>query len=213
MDMDTTVKGFPLSEESLQNVIEEICEIDLYDNVKFEMKKVEPIREGDKYGGYRVVFIASYEDMPVNLKIDVTVGDKITYKEVKYKFNLLLEERSIEIWSYNIETIIAEKFESIIKRGVLGTRVRDFYDVHMLINTQSNNIDTKQLKKALINTAKHRNTFELINAEWRNVIDELKEDASMKKQWEKYKKDNFYAEGIEYEHLIDTLYKLGNSNF
>ena len=128
MDMDTTIKGFKLTEENISKIINEICNISIDDDVSFEVKKIELIREDDDYGGYRVTFEAKYMDaMPVIMKIDIATGDKITYKEIKYSFDLMIEDRKIEIWSYNIETIIAEKFESIIKRGILGTRVRDLY--------------------------------------------------------------------------------------
>lgn len=114
MDMDTTIKGFKLTEENISKIINEICNISIDDEVNFEVKKIELIREDDDYGGYRVTFEAKYMDtMPVIMKIDITTGDIITYKEIKYSFDLMLEDRKIEIWSYNIETIIAEKFESI----------------------------------------------------------------------------------------------------
>ena len=204
MDMDTTIKGFKLTEENISKIINEICNISIDDEVSFEVKKIELIREDDDYGGYRVTFEAKYMDtMPVN----ITTGDIITYKEIKYSFDLMLEDRKIEIWSYNIETIIAEKFESIVKRGILGTRVRDYYDVYMLLNTQSKNIDFEVLKSAIYSTAEHRNTTEIIK-DSQKVIGELNSSDTMKKQWERYKKDNFYARDIEYENLIESLKKI-----
>ena len=132
MDMDTTIKGFKLTEENIKNIINEICNIKIDDGVTFEVQKIELIREDDDYGGYRITFKANYmESMPVIMKIDITTGDKITYKEIKYSFDLMLEDRKIQIWSYNLETVIAEKFESIIKRGILGTRIRDYYEKAM----------------------------------------------------------------------------------
>ena len=117
MDMDTTIKGFKLTEENITNKINEICNIKIDDGVTFEVQKIELIRKDDDYGGYRITFKANYmESMPVIMKIDITTGDKITYKEIKYSFDLMLEDRKIQIWSYNLETIIAEKFESIIKK-------------------------------------------------------------------------------------------------
>lgn len=209
MDMDTTIKGFSLTEENVRNIINEICSIDLHDDVILQIKKVDLIREDDDYGGYRVTFQSSFNDeMPVTLKIDITTGDKITYREIKYNFNLMLENRDIQVWSYNIETIIAEKFESIIKRGVLGTRIRDFYDIHMLLHTQSKNIDNEILKNAIISTANHRETLHIIK-EWKDVIETLENDSTMKKQWERYQKNNFYAEGIEYKDLIKSLNEVG----
>ena len=114
MDMDTTIKGFKLTEENISNIINEICNIKIDDEVTFEVQKIELIREDNDYGGYRITFKASYmESMPVIMKIDITTGDKITYKEIRYSFDLMLEDRKIQIWSYNLETVIAEKFESI----------------------------------------------------------------------------------------------------
>lgn len=208
MDMDTTIKGFKLTEDNISKIINEICNISIDDEVSFEVKKIELIREDDDYGGYRVTFEAKYMDtMPVIMKIDITTGDIITYKEIKYSFDLMLEDRKIEIWSYNIETIIAEKFESIVKRGILGTRVRDYYDVYMLLNTQSKNIDFEVLKNAIYSTAEHRNSTEIIK-DSQKIIEELNSSDTMKKQWARYKKDNFYARDIEYENLIESLKKI-----
>ena len=115
MDMDTTIKGFKLTEENITNIINEICNIKIDDGVTFEVKKIELIREDDDYGGYRITFKANYmESMPVIMKIDITTGDKITYKEIKYSFNLMLEDRRIQIWSYNLETVIAEYIQELI---------------------------------------------------------------------------------------------------
>ena len=209
MDMDTTIKGFSLTEENINNIMNEICNIDLQDDVTLKIKKIELIREDDDYGGYRITFEANFnKEMPVIMKIDITTGDKITYREIKYDFTLMLENREIQIWSYNVETIIAEKFESIIKRGVLGTRIRDYYDIHMLLNTQSKNIDKETLRNAIISTAKQRETIDSIR-EWKEVVEILEDDSTMKKQWERYQKNNFYAEGIEYENLMESLKKIG----
>jgi len=211
MDMDTTIKGIPLNEKEIEKILQEICKLDIDDDVSFKLNKVEPIREDDDYGGFRATFEANYQEkMPVILKIDITTGDKITYKEIKYSFNLMLEDRKIEVWSYNLETIIAEKFETIISRGTLGTRVRDYYDIYMLLKTQSNNIDFKVLNEAIKRTAEHRNSTETIE-KWQDVVKILKESDTMKKQWDRYKKDNFYAEGIEYEDLIESIKTIGKS--
>ena len=210
MDMDTTIKGFKLTEENISNIINEICNIKIDDEVTFEVQKIELIREDDDYGGYRITFKANYmESMPVIMKIDITTGDKITYKEIKYSFDLMLEDRKIQIWSYNLETVIAEKFESIIKRGVLGTRIRDFYDIYMLLNTQTKNIDFNTLKDAIYSTAKHRNTINIIK-DWSKIIEQLNNSDIMKKQWERYQKNNFYAKEIKYGDLIECLKQVGN---
>ena len=194
MDMDTTIKGFSLTKENINNIMNEICKIDLQDDVKLIIKNISPIREDDEYGGYRITFEANYNnDMTVIMKIDITTGDKITYKEIKYDFELMLENRKIQVWSYNIETIIAEKFESIIKRGVLGTRIRDYYDIHMLLNTQNKNINKETLRQAILITSNNRETIDMIK-NWREILEILENDISMKRQWTRYQKNNFYAE-------------------
>lgn len=209
MDMDTTIKGLPLTEESINTIMNEICNINLNDNVIFKITNVEAIRETSDYNGYRITFEANFNnDMPVIMKIDITTGDKITHKEIEYNFSLMLEDKKIQIWSYNIETIIAEKFESIIKRGVFGTRIRDYYDIYMLLKTQSKNINNKILKKAIILTAEHRETKSIVE-NWREVVETLKDDSTMKNLWKRYQKNNFYAEGIEYRELIESLNEVG----
>lgn len=209
MDIDTTIKGFELTEENVKTIMEEVCKIDLDDDIQLKINKVEEIRENDDYNGYRLTFEAKYANsMPVIMKIDVTTGDKITYREIEYSFDLMLEDRKINIWSYNVETVLAEKFEAIIKRGVLGTRIRDFYDVHMLLKTQIKNINEKTLKVAIIYTAEHRKSEKVIN-DWKIVLEDLKEDNEMQNQWRKYQNNNFYAEGIEYKDLMESIKKVG----
>ena len=209
MDMDTTIKGFPLTKDNITNIMDEICNIEIDDNVTLKINKVELIREDDDYGGYRITFEAKYNnEMPVIMKIDITTGDKITYKEIEYSFTLMLEDRKIQIWSYNVETIIAEKFEAIVKRGVLSTRIRDYYDVYMLINTQNKIIDKKTLKDAITLTAQHRGTNEIIK-DWKKIVEKIANDSKMRQQWKRYQKDNFYAEEIEYKELINAISKVG----
>ena len=209
MDMDTTIKGFPLTKDNITNIMDEICNIEIDDNVTLKINKVELIREDDDYGGYRITFETKYNnEMPVIIKIDITTGDKITYKEIEYSFTLMLEDRKIQIWSYNVETIIAEKFETIVKRGVLSTRIRDYYDVYMLINTQNKIIDKKTLKDAITLTAQHRGTSEIIK-DWKKIVEKIANDSKMQRQWKRYQKDNFYAEEIEYNDLINAISKVG----
>lgn len=209
MDMDTTIKGLPLTKDNITNIMDEICNIEIDDNVTLKINKVELIREDDDYGGYRITFEAKYNnEMPVIMKIDITTGDKITYKEIEYSFTLMLEDRKIQIWSYNVETIIAEKFEAIVKRGVLSTRIRDYYDVYMLINTQNKIIDKKTLKDAITLTAQHRGTNEIIK-DWKKIVEKIANDSKMRQQWKRHQKDNFYAEEIEYKDLINAISKVG----
>ena len=207
MDMDTTIKGFKLDKENLKNILQEIIKIDIGDNIKFKKISIENIREDDDYGGLRVHLQASFDEMPIDLKIDVTTGDKITYKEINYKYNLILEKRSIEIWTYNVETIIAEKYESIIKRSILNTRIRDFYDLYMLTHLDKKNINSKMLTLAIKETSKHRGTFDIINDKniVEDVINSIQNDNFLKEQWNKYQRSYEYAKDIKYEQLIDSI--------
>ena len=207
MDMDTTIKGFKLDKENLKNILQEIIKIDIGDNIKFKIISIENIREDDDYGGLRIHLQASFDEMPIDLKIDVTTGDKITYKEINYKYNLLLEKRSIEIWTYNVETIIAEKYESIIKRSILNTRIRDFYDLYMLTHLDKKNVKSKMLIDAIRETSKHRGTFDIINDKniVEDVINSIQNDNSLKEQWNKYQHSYEYAKDIKYEQLIDSI--------
>ena len=209
MDMDTTVKGFELTEENVTKILNEICEIQLDDDISFTMKKIELIREDDDYNGYRATFEAKFKSsMPVILKIDITTGDAITYKEIQYDYNLLLEDKKIPIWSYNIETILAEKFEAVIKRGITGTRIRDFYDIYMLMKMEANHINKKLLTIAINLTSEHRESIDLLR-NWQHSLKLIQEDEDMKKRWKVYQKTYFYAETIEYDELISSIEKVG----
>ena len=209
MDMDTTVKGFELTEENATKILNEICAIELDDDITFIMRKIELIREDDDYNGYRASFEAKFKNtMPVILKIDITTGDAITYKEIEYDYNLLMEDKKIPVWSYNLETILAEKFEAVIKRGITGTRIRDFYDVYMLMKMEEKNVNKKLLTTAINLTSEHRESIDLIR-DWQHSLDLLKNDEDMQKRWKVYQKTYFYAEAIEYDELIESIEKVG----
>ena len=207
MDMDTTIKGFKLDIENLTNILQKIINIDIDDNVKFKILDIDNIRPDDDYGGLRIHLQANFDEMPVDLKIDVTTGDKITYGEINYTYNLLLEERSIEIWTYNVETIVAEKYETIIKRNILNTRIRDFYDLYMLTHLDKQNISNKMLVQAIKETSKHRESYNIIND--KNTVEEviisIKNDKDLKQQWNKYQKNYEYAKEIKYEQLVESI--------
>ena len=207
MDMDTTIKGFKLDIENLTSILQKIIEIDINDNIKFKIINIENIREEDDYGGLRIHLQAIFDEMPVDLKIDVTTGDKITYGEINYTYNLLLEKRSIDIWTYNVETIIAEKYETIIKRNILNTRIRDFYDLYMLTHLDKQNILNKMLVQAIKETSKHRESYDVINN--KNIVEEviisIKNDKDLKQQWNKYQRNYEYAKNIKYEQLVESI--------
>ena len=140
MDMDATIKGYPVDEKTIRAMFEEICTIEIPDDITFTFRSIGEIREGDEYTGYRVALTADFPPMAVPLKLDITTGDKITPKEIEYSFKLLMEDRSISILAYNLETILAEKLETVVSRGDQNTRPRDYYDIYVLLKLRSQDI-------------------------------------------------------------------------
>ncbi len=209
MDMDATIKGLPVSEQSVKEMFIDICKIDLHDDVVFSFISIGEIREGDEYGGYRVAFTANYPPMSVPLKLDITTGDKITPKEITYEFRLLLEDRTIKVLSYNLETILSEKLETVISRSDQNTRPRDFYDVYILFKLQSHNINEQLLKDAIIATSKKRNSLHIIE-NYNQIIQVIKNSEVMNQRWKSYQKDFNYAKGIEFNdccNAVDNIMK------
>ena len=207
MDMDATIKGVDFSKETLLSILEQIINFPVQDDVQFSLKGIEEIREESEYGGYRISLEATYETVVVALKIDISTGDIITPKEVLYSFDLLFENRKIEILAYNLETVLAEKFETIISRGILNTRVRDFYDVYILTTLQEKNINRFDFKSALASTAAKRETLGKINSSLR-VLGEIQEDKTIQNIWKAYTKKFDYAGDIPFEDTIAALIKL-----
>ncbi len=204
MDLDTTIKGLPLNKSTITKVITEIINIDLKDNITFEMENIKDIREGDLYSGYNVNLKADFDGLKTNLIIDITTGDIITYKEVEFKYNTLFDNDTINIMTYNYETIIAEKFESIISRNIDNTRMKDYYDLYMFVNLKWNDINKETLRKAIINTSKNRETLSYMkNAN--DYINLIEDDSKLKLLWNNYQKNYEYAKDISYEDTIKSI--------
>lgn len=210
MDMDATIKGLPVNEQTVKEMFEEICKIEIDDEVTFSFRGIGRIREDDLYGGYRVSLFANYPPMAVPLKLDVTTGDKITPKEIEYQFKLLLEDRSISVFAYNLETIMAEKLETVISRGDQNTRPRDYYDIYILFKLQYTNIEPSALKAALNATTEKRGSSVVIK-EYRRIMDIVKNSEAMQKQWKNYQKDFEYAIDILFEDTCDVVVELMES--
>lgn len=210
MDMDATIKGLPVNEQTILEMFDEICKIELDDDVTFYFRSIGKIREEDEYAGYRVSLSANYSPMAVPLKLDLTTGDKITPKEIEYHFKLLLENRSISILAYNLETIMAEKLETVISRGDQNTRLRDYYDIYILAKLQSSNIDLNSLKAALNATTKKRGSKTVVENYYR-IMDTVRRSEVMQKQWYNYQKDFEYATDIAFKDACDTVVRLLDS--
>lgn len=209
MDMDATIKGYPVTEDTVRKMFEDICAIQIEDDVTFSLRQIGEIREGDDYTGYRVALTANYPPMAVPLKLNITTGDKITPREIEYAFRLLLEERTISILAYNLETILAEKLETVISRGDQNTRPRDYYDIYILLKLQSQNIDISSLKAALAATAEKRNTLAVIS-DYSHIMNIVKSSDVMANQWLNYQKDFEYANGIAFSETCDAIVAIMN---
>lgn len=203
MDLDTTLRNLPLTEEKITEAVNMICNIDMKDDVTFSVKSVTPIRKDDIYGGYSVRLDAVYDTILTPLSIDISTGDVITPEAVKYEFGGIFDEDlRISLWGYNIETVIAEKVETILRRGVFTTRPRDYYDVYILGTTQE--YDKEIYKEALKATARHRGSTKQIS-DIEGILKQISESNDLKEMWSKYQKKFAYASDISYEDVLEVL--------
>ncbi len=203
MDMDTTLKNLPLTPEAIHSALETVCGIAFGDGVSFEIGTISPIREDDIYGGYRVMLNARFDTMITPLSIDVSTGDAITPHAVQYNFaEIFDDEKSYELWAYNIETVMAEKAETILRRGVFNTRPRDFYDAYILSTTQK--FDRAVFADALKATAAHRGTAQQIT-DVPAILHNIEESPELRTMWDKYRKQFAYAADIQYEQIMTVL--------
>lgn len=206
MDLDTTLKSLPLTPEAITGALQKVCEIESDDDVTFEVGMTTPIRDDDIYGGYRVMLNAKYDTIITPLSIDVSTGDVITPNPVEYTFaEIFDDEKSYRLWAYNIETVMAEKIETILRRGIFNTRPRDFYDAYILATTQQ--FDRTLFNEALKATAEHRGTTEQI-ADIPAILMNIEGSSELQVMWEKYRKQFAYAKEISYENIISELRKL-----
>lgn len=204
MDMDTTIKGIPLGEAKIREVVEEMIRSEVDDGIRFELKDITYIREEDDYENFRVHLVATFDKINNPMKIDITTGDVITPRAIEYAYPCMFEDGSIKILAYPPETILAEKYESIIKRNITTTRMRDFYDIYSLYRLRPDTIDQKVLKKAIISTAKKRESLDILYRA-QEILEDVEEDPYLKEQWETYRKENKYAEDILFDDTLETL--------
>lgn len=206
MDLDTTLKNLPLTPEAIEKALKEIFEIDLKDDVSFSLKGISPIREDDIYGGYRVALDAVYETIVTPMTIDVSTGDVITPNAVKYDFTGIFDdELTFEVWAYNIETVLAEKVETILRRSVFNTRPRDFYDAYILITTQS--FDKAVFAEALEKTIEHRGTRNQIN-DFASTMEIVSESDDLRRMWNNYQLQFPYAKDISFKDACNSIMDL-----
>ena len=207
MDIDTSMKNLNLSAEDALRVVNRVKDIDLDDGVSFEVKDVSNIMDEMEYPGIRVTMNANVGRLITPLKIDISTGDVITPRAIEFNYDLLLEDRSISLWSYNLETILAEKLQTVLARGILNTRMRDFYDIRMLLDTYEDKANKAVLKDAFAATCKKRGTDHL-QEQAEEIIKIIEADEQLRVLWRAYQKKYSYAAEIDYASVISGVRKL-----
>ena len=208
MDIDTTIKGLPVKEEIIKEIILKILSIEVNDGIEFVLGKIENIREISEYENYRLHLTANFEKIKNPLKIDITTGDVIIPSEIEYSYETIFKEK-LNILVYSLETLIAEKYETIIKRNITTTRLRDFYDIYMIFKLKNDKINVNNLKQAIRETAKNRNSTEEI-LESKEILEDIKNDEYLNKQWNIYKNENKYVDNIQFSEILKLLNKIAD---
>ena len=209
MDIDTSMKNLNLSAEDALRVVNQVKDIDLDDGVSFDVKDVSNIMNEMEYPGIRVTMNANVGRLITPLKIDISTGDVITPRAIEFNYDLLLEDRSISLWSYNLETILAEKLQTVLARGILNTRMRDFYDIRMLLDTYEDKVNKVVLKDAFAATCNKRGTDHL-QEQAEEIIKIIEADEQLQVLWRAYQKKYSYAAEIDYASVINGVRKLMN---
>jgi len=212
MDMDATIKGFDLSHESLQSIFDEVCGITVDDSIAFSVLRITDIREGDIYPGLRVHLTANYPPLAVPLVVDITTGDRITPCEIEYSYQLMFDDRSISVMAYNLETIFAEKLETVLSRNIANTRPRDFYDIYILNALRGAECDLPTLKQALAETTSRRGS-KYVLGQHREIVNNIQNSKQMLGFWEKYRKEYKYAKDISFEDTCNSVLMIMNGMY
>lgn len=203
MDIDTTIRNFPLDCEHAKQIVEEIAATSIDDNIRFEIKDVSNIMDEAEYGGVRLSLNALLDTTKIPLKIDISTGDVVTPAEIAYHYKLMFEERYISLWAYTLETVLAEKIETVLTRTIFNTRLRDFYDLYVLQHAEME-IDTKTLAAALAATCRKRDS-EKVLPEYRGILDEIEANTAMREFWKSYQKKNSYAADITWKTVMNAI--------
>ena len=208
MDMDTTIKGIPLNEVSITKILNEILAIEIDADIEYKLIKLSPIRQEDVYEDFCASISCIFGKINANLNIDITTGDVITPKEINYFYSKILEEGTIPIMTYTIETIFAEKFETISSRNITTTRARDFYDLYMIYSIYKDKIDKDILSKAIERTSKYRGSFETA-LQYKEIVELLRESEIPKELWKKYTQNNPYAKDVDFLDTVSIFEEIG----
>ena len=209
MDMDTTVRGIPLNEDSISNILNEILAIEIDADIEYNLIKLSPIRQEDVYEDFCASISCVFGKINATLNIDITTGDVITPREMNYSYSKIIEEGTIPIMTYTIETILAEKFETISSRNITTTRARDFYDLYMIYSIYKDKINKDTLRKAIERTSKYRGSFEMA-LQYKEIVELFKESEAPKELWRKYVQNNLYAKDVDFLDTISVYKEIGD---
>ena len=209
MDMDTTIKGIPLKEEKIKEIVEEIININVDDGIRFEIKDISYIREEDEYENFRISLIANVGKTKNPMKLDLTTGDAITPREIEYTYPCIFSKDAIKIMAYPVETIVAEKYETIIRRNITTTRMRDFYDLYTLYKLKKDEIKYEILKEAIERTSKKRGSQEIMK-DSEEIIEDIKNDSYLRSLWDVYLSENKYIGDLTFDKDVDVVIILSN---
>lgn len=208
MDMDTTLRGIPLNEVSITKILNEILAIEIDADIEYKLIKLSPIRQEDVYEDFSASISCIFGKINATLNIDITTGDVITPREMNYSYSRILEEDTIPIMTYTIETILAEKFETISSRNITTTRARDFYDLYMIYSIYKEKIDKDILRKAIERTSKYRGSFETA-LQYKEIVELFRESETPKELWEKYTQNNPYSKDVDFLDTISVYEEIG----
>lgn len=204
MDMDTTVKGLPMDKQNIRKAVSQILAQPVDDGIEFQLLDLTPIREDDEYENFRASIQAIYGKMKIPMKLDITTGDEITPKEIQFSYPFLFDDHRVMVKAYTQETILAEKYETIIRRNIGNTRARDFYDLHLLYRLYRKNADWNLLKQAVLATARKRESLPILQ-DTKHILLALKESTALQDLWKRYQAQNLYAREITYPSIIETV--------
>ena len=204
MDIDTAIKNTHFTEENITKMLKEIISIDLEDGVEFELGAITPIRDEDEYGGYRAIINVKIENIKDSFHLDIATGDPITPKEIRYSYKTIIDGKKIRVWAYNIETVLAEKMETVFNRGELNGRLKDFYDIYLIYKTKWETVNLEDFKQAIKRTFEKRE----YKGDPVEAIRIIRESPNMRERWKAYLRKNKHIEEIDFDRILDSILEI-----
>lgn len=210
MDMDATVVGMDMDEESVATALADICAVDVGDGMSYEYERIEPIREDDAYANWRAHLRVKYGRIDAPVKVDITTGDALYPSQVRYTFSLMFDQGALDVLSYHPATVLAEKIETVLRRGETNTRGRDFYDLYAIPRYYSKAISENDIREALLRTSGKRGSLHFME-DWKAIVENLRTSDIVHRVWDSYVSENPYARGVTLEDALDSMERIMRS--